>query len=123
MTRVFLLLVGFIFAAYGLACALEPALPARLAGLAIINGDGFAELSAMYGGLQVGVGLFLLLAAFRPPLQTAALTLLLLGIGLLAALRGIGILRADDVVSAYSWGALAFETLVTALAAALLARR
>jgi hypothetical protein len=52
MTRVFLLLVGFIFAAYGLACALEPALPARLAGLAIINGDGFAELSAMYGGLQ-----------------------------------------------------------------------
>jgi hypothetical protein len=49
--------------------------------------------------------------------------LLLLGIGLLAALRGIGILRADDVVSAYSWGALAFETLVTALAAALLARR
>ena len=123
MTRAFLVAVGLIFAAYGAACAIDPALPARLAGLAITNGDGYAELAAMYGGLQSGVGLFLVIAAFRPALTHAALLLLVVGIGLLAVLRGAGALRAEDPVTAYTWGALAFETLVTAIAAALLNRR
>ena len=123
MTRAFLLIVGLIFMAYGIACALDPNLPARLAGLAVLSGDGYAELGAMYGGLQTGVGLFLALAAVRPTLHDSALLLLLLGIGLLALLRGGSTLRTDDVVSAYTWGALAFETFVTATAAWLLLRR
>lgn len=123
MTRAFLVIVGLIFLAYGVACAIDPALPARLAGLAITNGDGYAELAAMYGGLQSGVGLFLVIAAFRPALMQSALLLLVLGIGLLAVLRGAGALRSEDAVTAYTWGALAFETLVTAIAAALLNRR
>jgi hypothetical protein len=122
MTRSFLLIVGAIFAAYGIACALDPALPARLAGLTISNGDGFAEMGAMYGGLQVGVGLFCILAALQPALQRGALLLLLLSIGLLAVMRGTSTLRTDELVTAYTWGALAFETLVTACAAALLLR-
>ena len=120
MTRLFLAIVGLIFLGYGIACALDPTLPARLSGLGLLNGDGLAEMAAMYGGLQSGVGLFLLLAAFRESLREPALILLLLGIGLLAAMRAIGILTAADVVTSYSWGALAFETLVTAIAAALL---
>jgi hypothetical protein len=122
MNRSFLLVVGLIFIAYGVACALDPGLPARLAGLAIENGDGYAELGAMYGGLQTGVGLFLAVAAFQPRLQHGALFLLVLGIGLLAALRGASALRTEDAVTVYTWGALAFETLVTAIAAALLNR-
>lgn len=123
MDRSFLLIVGLIFVAYGAACAFDPGLAARLAGLAIKNGDGYAELGAMYGGLQTGVGLFLAVAAFQSRLHHGALLLLVLGIGLLAALRGASALRTDDVVSAYTWGALAFETLVTAIAVALLNRR
>ncbi|MEE4279686.1 MAG: DUF4345 family protein [Halieaceae bacterium] len=123
MTRAFLLIVGLIFAGYGLACAIDPGLAARLAGLEIVNGDGYAELGAMYGGLQTGVGLFLVLAALRPSLQPAALLLLVFGIGLLAVLRGASALRSSEIVTAYTWGALAFETLVTALAAALHTRR
>jgi hypothetical protein len=123
MKRSFLLIVGLIFIAYGLACAIDPGLAARLAGLQIGNGDGFAELGAMYGGLQTGVGLFLALAAFRPRLQDGALLLLVLAIRLLAALRGASALRTGELVTAYTWGALAFETLVTAIAAALLLRR
>jgi hypothetical protein len=123
MNRSFLLIVGLIFIAYGAACALDPGLAARLAGLQINNGDGFAELGAMYGGLQTGVGLFLAIAAFRPRLQHGALLLLVLGIGLLAALRGASALRTEEAVTAYTWGALAFESLVTGIAAALLLRR
>lgn len=119
MTRSFLVLVGLIFIGYGVACALDPTLAARLAGLGIGNGDAYAELSAMYGGLQTGVGLFLVIAGFQPRLQGAALLVLILGIGLLACFRGLGALRTEDLVTSYTWGALAFETFVTASAAAL----
>jgi len=122
MIRALLLVVGLIFLAYGVACAIDPGLAARLAGLKIVNGDGYAELAAMYGGLQSGVGLYLILAAFRPTLQRGSLLLLVLGIGLLACLRGAGALRAEDAVTAYTWGALAFESIVTASAALLLLR-
>jgi hypothetical protein len=120
LNRSFLVLVGLIFLGYGVTCALDPDLAARLAGLAVKNGDGYAELSAMYGGLQSGVGLFLAIAAFQQRLHRPALLLLVLGIGFLAAMRALGALRTDELVTAYTWGALAFETFVTAGAAALL---
>jgi len=41
----------------------------------------------------------------------------------LAASRGLGALRAEGVLTTYTWGALAFETLVTAVSAALLQRK
>ena len=123
MTRVFLSVTGLIFLSYGIACALDPALPARLAGLDILNGDGYAEMGAMYGGLQSGAGLFLILAAFRPGLWQGALFFLALGVGLLAALRAGSALRTQDAVSIYTWGALLFETLVSALAAYLTDKR
>ncbi|EAQ96388.1 DUF4345 family protein [Congregibacter litoralis] len=122
MTRAFLILIAFIFAAYGVACILDPSLPARLAGLQITNGDGYAEMSAMYGGLQTGVGVFCLLGAFRSSMERSVLLLLVLGIGLLAATRALGALRTEEVLTVYTWGALAFETFVTAAAAALLSR-
>lgn len=122
MARVFLVFVGLVFAGYGVACAWDPELPARLAGLAVQNGDGYAELGAMYGGLQLGVGLFCIYAGFKTGLVRPALILLLLGIGFLAALRGASALRSEDFISSYTWGALAFETFVTAASAALLLR-
>lgn len=123
MNRIFLTLVALIFIGYGVACAIDPDLPARLAGLQILSGDGYAEMGAMYGGLQTGVGLFCLFAAVRREHERSALLLLVLGIGFLAALRGASALRAEDVISAYTWGALAFETFVTAASAGLLLRR
>lgn len=122
MTRGFLALAGLIFMGYGIACALDPDLPARLAGLQILSGDGYAEMGAMYGGLQTGFGAFCLLAAFTPRFRESALILLLLGIGCLAILRAGSTLRADLLVSTYTWAALAFETFVTAAAAWLLLR-
>ena len=99
MTRIFLGLVALILIGYGIACALDPALPARLAGLSILNGDGYAEMGAMYGGLQIGVGVFCLMAAFDARWRQAALLLLVLAFGLLAMMRGVSALRSSDPVS------------------------
>lgn len=113
---------GIIFGGYGLACFINPELPAGLAGLAIESGDGFAEMGAMYGGLQFGVGLFCLLCAARPAYTRPGLTLLALGIGCLALARLFSAWDASWMVGVYTWGALGYE-LVTASLAALALRR
>jgi len=40
------------FISYGLISLISPAIPAGFAGLTMNNGDAFAEIGAMYGGLQ-----------------------------------------------------------------------
>ncbi len=120
--KVILWISTLAFVSYGLMCLFDPNVPAGFAGLTIASGDGYAELGAMYGGLQSGVGVFLLLAAWRDRDQPAALFLLFLGIGLLATLRAVGALTTSDAVSGYTWGALAFETFVACMALFLLRR-
>ena len=71
--KVILWVSALAFIPYGLMCLLSPALPADFAGLAYQSGDGFAELGAMYGGLQTGFGLFCLLGALRADLFRPAL--------------------------------------------------
>jgi hypothetical protein len=120
--KVVLLASGLIFSAYGLACFLSPELPAGYAGLEITNGDAFAEMGAMYGGLQFGFGVFCLLCGLRPDMQRSGLTLLVLAIGCLAFARFYSAWDADWLVAGYTWGALAYETLTAALAAIALGR-
>ncbi|MEM8489591.1 MAG: DUF4345 family protein [Pseudomonadota bacterium] len=122
MSRGFLVFVGLVFVGYGIACALDPGLAARLAGLSVVNGDGYAELGAMYGGLQTGVGVFCVLAGASANHRRSGLLMLALAIGCLAILRGTSAMRTEDLVSNYTWAALAFETAVTVIAAALLMR-
>ncbi len=114
---------GLIFIAYGVACFINPELPAALSGLTIDSGDGFAELGAMYGGLQFGVGVFCLMCAVIPVYTRAGLLLLLLGIGCLALARLVSAWDADWMVGGYTWGALVFELLVAGLAALALKRQ
>lgn len=108
---------GLIFAAYGAVCFISPEVPAGYAGLAISSGDGYAEMGAMYGGLQFGFGLYLLLAALRPAYYRPALTLLVMAIGCLAVARLYSAWDTDWMVAGYTWGALAFEFAVAILAA------
>ena len=49
---------ALILISYGAVCLISPATPAAFAGLIISNGDAFAEVGAMYGGLQTGLGRF-----------------------------------------------------------------
>lgn len=108
---------ALVFIAYGLVSLFSPAIPAGFAGLVLSNGDAFAEIGAMYGGLQTGVGLFCLLAVLRAEYFRAGLVLLLIGIGALAVARLLSAMLTDDVLSAYTWGALIYEFITVLLAA------
>lgn len=104
------------FVSYGLACLFSPSLPAGFAGLGILNGDGFAEIGAMYGGLQTGFGLFCLMGALREELYRPALTALGVVIGCLAVGRLYSTLTTTDAVGFYTWGAMAYEFATAILA-------
>ena len=114
--RILLGASALTFLAYGGISLYAPTIPAGIAGIEIISGDGFAEVSGMYGGLQTGIGLFCLLAFskhayYRPGLIILGLTMISLAIARLS-----GMLLTPVPVTLYSYGALAFEFVVAALA-------
>lgn len=121
--KVLLLASGVIFIGYGYACFLDPQLPATYAGLVIGSGDAYAEISAMYGGLQMGVGVFCVICGLQASLRRAGLLLLAIGIGALALTRFYGAWDADWLVGFYTWGALVYETTTAILAVIALRRR
>jgi hypothetical protein len=115
--KVLLWVSAITFIAYGLACLVSPAIPAELAGIAMNSGDAFAEIGAMYGGLQTGFGVFCLLGALRQEFHRPALVSLLLLVGSLALARLYSTLTGDEAVGRYTYGALAFEFTTAILAA------
>lgn len=117
MGKFVLYLAGATFTAYGLACLLSPDIAAGAASLSMQNADAVAEIGAMYGGFQTGFGLFCLLAAWQPAYRRAGLWALLLGIGMLAVGRSYHAIVTAGELSAYTYGAIAFESLITLLAA------
>ena len=111
------------FIGYGLACLISPELPAGFAGLAIVNGDGYAELGAMYGGLQTGFGVLCLLGALRADLYRPVLTALVVVIGGLAIGRLYSTMTGSEAVAFYTMGAMAYEFLTAILAGVALKQR
>lgn len=115
--KIVLWLSALIFGSYGIACLISPELPAGYAGLTITNGDAFAEMGAMYGGLQTGFGILCLLGALRTWMYKPALTMIVVMVGSLALARGFWMVSGADPVGTYTQGALVFEALTTVLAA------
>lgn len=114
--KIVLWVSAILFIGYGVACLIDPTLPAGSAGLGIQNGDGFAEMASMYGGLQTGFGIWCLLGALRPDLYRAVLTSLVLVVGLLATGRLYGSLVGGGELTVYTWGAMGYEFATAALA-------
>jgi hypothetical protein len=121
--KVILWISAFTFIGYGLACLYSPDLPANYAGLAMTTGDAYAEIGAMYGGLQTGFGLFCLLGALRTEFYRPALTSLVLLVGGLALARLYSTVMSDAPVATYTFGAIIFEGVTAVLAGAALRRR
>ena len=120
--RAILCVSSLVFITYGIICLVSPAIPTELAGLEMSNGDAFAEVGAMYGGLQTGVGLFCLLAFMKPDFYRAGLVLLVLGIGALALARLFSFLLSTDSFTTYTYAALVYEFATAILAAVALSR-
>ena len=116
--KVILWISAVSFVSYGLMCLFSPALPTGYAGLSMNSGDAFAEVTAMYGGLQTGFGIFCLLGALRKDLYRPALISLVLLVGGLALARMYSTLTGMESVGTYTYGAMGYE-FVTALLAAL----
>lgn len=115
-------LSALVFIVYGLVSLIDPAVPAGFAGLVISNGNAYAEIGSMYGGLQTGLGVFCLLAAVRPDYYRSGLVLLVMGVGAVAAARLLSTLINGEPVTLYTWGACAYEG-ATALTAAIAWRK
>ncbi len=120
--RIILGISAIMFIGYGLACLVSPQLPADYAGLALTSGDAYAEMGAMYGGLQTGFGIFCLVAALNRAYLRAGLLLLVCTIGPLGLSRFYFALAGDATVGSYTWGALAYELATAVLALLALAR-
>lgn len=109
------------FISYGIVCLMTPHVPVGYAGLGIASGDGYAEIGAMYGGLQTGFGLVCLLGALRAELFRPVLLVIAVVVGCLALGRLYSTATGELPVGAYTWGAMVYE-FATAILAALALR-
>lgn len=119
--RIFLIVSVAIWIPYGLYCFFDPASLHTAAGLAATGATGSTELRAMYGGLQIAIGLLALLAlrdATRVRSTLWCLAILIAGIGIA---RVLGALMVGDA-SSYTLGAAGFELVTAGWATWLLAR-
>ena len=130
--KILLVLAGAVFLAYGVVCWVNPELPAEYAGLFIATHNGYAEIAAMYGGLQSSFGAILIVSAFLKGYLRPGLWLLMMVLGGLAAARGsvafgnfdltvqaaqgaADVAMSSDFTS-YTWYALLFEATFAVLA-------
>ena len=111
------------FLAFGLWLLADPAGALAKIGVATTSATGTIELRAFYGGMEIGLGLFLGCCALRPEWQAAGLWLVLLANGGAGLARLLGIALAGASAGGYLGWALAWELGFAALAALALALR
>ncbi len=114
--RVFLILSGLLWLPYGVYCFFVPTMLNLAAGLSFAGPTGATEVRAMYGGLQIGIGLLCFLGVARDDWRQTALRALLVLVSGLFLTRVAG-LAIDGSLSAYTTSALVFEGLTVAAAA------
>lgn len=120
MTQVFLLVQALALMVLGLAYFIQPHEMTNLSGMLLMAPAAITDVRAYYGGLQMGLGMFLLLACRQLELLRGALTLLVL---LYCALARLGGLWLDGgLQQTFNLVALLFELVSAALAMLLLRR-
>lgn len=115
-----LALAGLGFLGFGLWFLVDPIGPLAAIGITATGAPAAAEFRAFYGGLEVGLGLLMLVAAVKPDWRTAGLWLVIATNGGIAAGRLIGV-AVDGVWVPFFTYALVWEVGFAALAAAGLA--
>lgn len=118
--RVLLWIDALVFMGLGVWLCVDPVESLRGVHVTASAPAGVTELRAMYGGLELGVGLFLAMTAMRPRWRDAGLWLGLLSIGGLGVVRTLSALLAAS--SPMLWSFVALELTTTALHAVAIAR-
>jgi hypothetical protein len=119
--RAFLALSALVWLPYGVYCFLRPEFLADAAGVVASTATASTELRAMYGGLQMGIGLLAAAAILAPSLcRPALVTLAFLCTGL-ATTRALGVVL-DGGLTSYTAAGLVFEILSASIAVTLLPR-
>lgn len=101
-TAAFLLLNGIALTGLGIWCGIDPIRTADLIGLSLNGPKGIAEYRSVYGGIEVGLGIFFLIAWYH---QAQRHTGLILGLVLYTSIvlfRG-GSMLVDGPTSDYGW--------------------
>ena len=121
LSPIVLVLAGLGFLGFGLWLLVDPV--GGLAGvdIAATSPAGVIELRAFYGGLEVGLGLFLLACAKRPDWRVPGLWLVILGNLAIGLTRAYGI-ATTGVFTPFFGYALAWEFGFPLLAGLALAR-
>ncbi len=104
-----LLLNAAAFVFFGLKWLFTPVAMATGLGIQLTNADAITDAQAVYGGLELGVGIFLVVCALRPAMLFSGLlaaTLALSGLGLC---RGLGVVLATTHVTGATWQLLATD--------------
>ncbi len=86
-TRIFLAVVGIIYAGLAAWCTLRPRTTAENIGYRLPTNSALSEYIVVYGGLEAGLAIFLFLAVFNPGLATAAVWLVFVMHACLALFR------------------------------------
>ena len=121
LDRVVLALSSAFVLLAGVACVVAPASFAQQAGLSPTP-SALTEIRAFYGGLQVGMGCFLIWCIRQRSLTFAGLLLVAFGVGGAGMARVLGML-IDRAPTAYHLTNLAVEVTTVALVAVALSRR
>jgi len=104
--------IGAIYVALGVACAARPRAIAGKVGFTLDSAGGVSEFVTVYGGLEVGLGLALLLTSLAPSLRDGGLVFGAIFSIALAVFRLGTILALDGVRGVF--GLFAAEVLFAA---------
>ncbi len=118
--RIFLGITALAFGIYGLMCLVEPSIVADSTGMQLATGTATVEIRAMYGGLQIAIGLLALLGSVRAEFQLPVLISMCLIFFGIASGRLVGIAIESDP-GAYNFAALGYEFASAAIAGLLIA--
>jgi hypothetical protein len=122
ITQLFLVFQALALIGLGLAYFIRPHEMTNLSGMLLMAQAAITDVRAYYGGLQIGLGTFLLLACRQTDLIRAALILLVLIYSALALARIGGLWLDGGFEQTFNLTALLIELVSAALAMWLLRR-
>ncbi|MFK7789015.1 MAG: DUF4345 family protein [Phycisphaeraceae bacterium] len=122
MAKTFLIVNGVLYIGLALWCTLLPMKTSAAIGFGLPNSSAKSEYLVVYGGLELAMGAFFLLCAFKVNMLEAGLWFSLLTYGCLMLYRWGTIIALKDL-SSFIYTMVAVETVMTVVSAWLLWRQ